>query len=745
MCKKILLNIRSLDYRFYILFVISVVFLVCGFQFPNSLPRLGESIRDLFHSFVFYFFEIVNPGSSPFQVTVNSMPSWQWAEDPFPALIILPENFDAFLVLWNRYWKVFATWECFEGYISFIGDLLFVLSRIFVILLPFFLVIKMLLNKYTDREPSKRNYRSRPLRAFEFFLFKAIYPVVSWIKDFVSFSFENKKILQFWLFLWLLYFNVFSILVSFLAWYFSFIVNFDFSSIFIQFVKLFRDLTPVIRFIPGVVWIAVCIWVYNRICTSFAFARLYHYEKCNRQFLESCGVVTTVYGPMGVGKTQLLTSMALSSEVKQFDDAFEIMLESDLKFPNFPWQRLRSEIKNCLDSKKIVDLSQAKKWVLKARKYFDYISSRYTPGEWREKLSAIRKAGNSMPDYTFGYDYEHYTYFYNDNLKVSHLFDAILDYTQAYIIFTVKTTVLFSNYSIRLDSIIDDLGNLPLRDNDFFKRDSRLQESYSRHAHIIDFDMLRLGKKMIADNEKARRLSFGVYVITEIDKERKNTLELQEVKRKTEEINQKNDLFNACLMMSRHSAVVANRVFIRIICDLQRPEAWGAGGRELGDVVYIKDKGDMCPVLPFFSPYWFCQLIYQWLKEKRDDFHSEYEHIRRDGTLLHFLFENFVHLLKLHYDKVEGLFNKQNLNLEIQSGRLDGEVQKAKWRILTKKDRSNRYKTDCLETVFESYKPNMMHVDDFLSYSSSVGTLDENSLQHSFFQSDIIEFKKQQK
>ena len=131
---------------------------------------------------------------------------------------------------------------------------------------------------------------------------------------------------------------------------------------------------------------------------------------------------------------------------------------------------------------------------------------------------------------------------------------------------------------------------MPLRDNDFFKRSPERQEAYSRHAHIIDFDMLRLGKKMIEDNPKARRLSFGVYVITEIDKERKNMNDLKETKIKVDEVNQKNDLFNACLMMSRHAAVVDNKVFIRFIMDLQRPEAWGAGGRELGEVIYISEK-----------------------------------------------------------------------------------------------------------------------------------------------------------
>ncbi len=742
MIKAYISRLKRYDYRHFICIAITLGFFACAFQFPNALPRLGEAIRDLVNSLAYYVFEMVNPGSSPLQPSVNSAPSWKWAPDPFPPLSLFPSTWEEFVVAWDKYWATFITEDNFVGYITAVGDFLFYSSRFIILILPLVLILAFKLKGYTSGEPSKRKKRSRPLRAFEWVLFHVVYPVISWTKDFIAFVKANENYWKLWLCLWLLYFNAFSIIVAAFAWYFFFIIDFELLSLYTQVTKLLTDLTPVIRFIPALIWSTVGIVIYNHICTSMAFARLYHYEHCNRAFLEERGVVTTVYGPMGAGKTQLLTSMALSAEIKQFDDAFDIMLETDLKYPNFPWQTLRDVIRERIDKREMVDLSQAKKWVNKCRRNFEYVSEHYSPRAWQESRKKWRKRGKFKFDYTFGYDYEHYSYTYNDEMKISHLYDAILDYTQAYMIFTVQTTVLFSNYSIRVDSILNDVGNMPLRDNDFFKRDPRYQEAYSRHAHIIDFDMLRLGKKMIKNNEKARRLSFGVYVVTEIDKERKNTLELQEDKKKTDEVNQKNDLFNACLMMCRHAAVVANRVFIRIICDLQRPEAWGAGGRELGEVIYIKGKGDMSPTLPFFSPYWLCQGLFGWLKRKRNDFHSAYEYIRRDGTLLKYLVDNVTHHINHHYDKVEGKFNKQTLNLELQSGRLDGDVKKAKWRILTKKDRARRYKTDCLETVFESYLPNTMYIDDFVMYANEVGTLEENGLQDSFFQNDIISYKK---
>ena len=167
-------------------------------------------------------------------------------------------------------------------------------------------------------------------------------------------------------------------------------------------------------------------------------------------------------------------------------------------------------------------------------------------------------------------------------------------------------------------------------------------------------------------------------------------------------------------MMCRHAAVIANRVFIRILADLQRPEAWGAGGRELGEVVYIAEKGELYPVLPFFSPYWLMQGLFSWIKGKWNDFHAKYTHVRRDETLFSYVVNNVTNKVNKHYDKVNGKYGCFTLELELQSGRLDGQPIKEKWRILTKKDRSARYKTDCLSSVFATYEPNIFHIDDFI-------------------------------
>jgi len=723
----------------FICTAVTLSFLGLGILFPNAIPRLAETLRDLAVSVVYYIYGVISSGDNPIFPHVTEFSSWKVFEVIWKPITLFPFTWEEFKLLMGSFWSLLFDKSNFAAYWYSFGDKLYYGSKFLLILMPLGLLVYMKLKSYTETRVNKRGVKSKQLKRYERIKYKVIYPIVARIKDFVYFAKENgyHKI---WLFLWLLYFNVIAIFFAVVAFYLYFIVSFDFLNLYRQFLKLVIDLTPAIRFIPGIVWFIVGMLVYNYICRSMAFNRIYYYDRCNRGVLRDRGVVTTIYGEMGVGKTQLVTAMALTSEMEQWDMAFEILLEKDLMFPNFPWQRLRDAVKTQIDKRVIVDIPTCKKWLERYRYFFDRIVSLDSScSKYRERRE---RYGFFPLDYTFGYDYDKYPIYYNDELKMTHLFDAIEDYACAYLVYTVQSTLIFANYSIRVDSMIEDVGNFPLRNNDFMQRDVRLQDAYSRHAKIIDMDMFRLGKKMLEDNPKARRLSFGTFVISEVDKERKNQVELKELKQKTDEVNQKNDLFNACLMMCRHACVIANRVFIRIICDLQRPEAWGAGGRELGEVIYIKEKSEISPTLPFFSPFWVLEGIFKWFKAKWTSFHAKYIYARSDDTLFAYLMRNTVHKINNHYDKVNGLFGVFTLHLEIESGRMDGNVKTAKWRIILKKDRSKRYSTDCLSSVFDSYKPNTMHIDDFEEYATVMATMEEGQEQHSYFQNDIHEMKK---
>ncbi len=726
------------DYRHHICAAITLVSLLFGFLFPNSIPRIIEALRDLFVSFAFYVFELIDPETNPIPATINRMPVWQFAPEIWKPVTFLPASVEEFFTFWGEFLKLLFDKYNFLFYWYAVGDFLFYAGRFLLLGFPLVILVIMMVTTSKDKTCTERGKKSKALQKFEGFLFNWIFPVINWVKSFIGFLKENPMYYRSWLTLWALHFNLFSIGISLAGYYFYLVSSWDLLSIYTQLLKLQKDLTPVLRFMPGITWLVLGWKIYVHICEDAAFNALYAGERANRAVLEQASIITSVYGEPGLGKTLLITSMALSSQVKQFDDAFKIMLTRSAQFPNFPWQIFRDYIDGLIEERKICDINQAKAFIASRRQYYDWITN---PVNQQRMARKHPQALKSRDNYTFGYDYVHYSSTYNDELKIIHLFDALESYAQAYLIFTVETTLLFSNYSIRTDSLITTIGNLPLRDNDFFHRDPALQEMYSQHSHIIDYDIIRLGKKFIDSNEKANGAPIGVYVVSEIDKEFKNMNLLKETKSNVNEVNQKNDLHDAALMMIRHGAVIDNKAFITVLADLQRPEAWGAGGRELGNVVFIPEKMAMTPVLPFFSSYWLTQWVFSWLEEKWNVFHTDYCYRRSDDTLIIYSVRNIMSKIHNHYEKLQNLFGMQKVVIQIQSGRLDGELRQDWWRIMSKKDFAERYGTDCLNSVWHKATPNTMHIDDFICYAAKFATKEECQLQNSYFQRDIHKMK----
>ena len=405
------------------------------------------------------------------------------------------------------------------------------------------------------------------------------------------------------------------------------------------------------------------------------------------------------------------------------DQAFEIILESDMKFPFFPWCNLENELKRAIEYHAVFSVPSCKAWLKKKLR-------RWEKSPCREKL--------------FNYDYERYGLIYDDKLKVSDVWQVAEDYACAYFIYTVQSSLILANYSIRSDNLFADIGNFPLWNTDFFSRDSRLQDSYSRHAHILDFDMLRLGKILLQNNPNRNAFGFGVYVITEIDKQRKNTPELSEVKRNTDECNQKNDLFNVLLKMSRHACVIANRVFVKVIADLQRFGSLGGDVRELGEVVTIEGQSEMKPVLPFFSPFWVFGAFYDWVFGKFSNYYVQYRFNRADNTLFLYVLKSITAAMQRHYTGVCNTFGCGVLALTVESGKQDGEQLARKWYKMPKKVYANRYSTDCLSGIFEKRaEQNAVGLDDLREYADTRATWEELQEQHSFFQDDLNKVNEQ--
>lgn len=727
---KKLKKFKKINYRHYICAVITLGFIACAiFVFPKAFTRIIESLKDIWNSLVYYFTQLLQI-KTDVTVTVN-----EYSLVPWTPFLGLPATWEEFLIVWDKYWQVWATADNVTKYFAWLSTFLFDFSRIILLaVVPIVLVLVVLFNRYLQSQNNDYNKESKPLKFFKWLTLKTYAPIKRWVLNFITFVKEHSFYYKIWFLIWAYNFNVLTIFIEFIAFYLYFVLTFDFLNLYKQFYKLFVDISVPIAFIPSIVWLIIAYVILVATRKKIGYQTLNHMESKNCGFINERPIVSFICGTMGKKKTTTLTDMALSEEVMLRDKAFELILKCDLKFPNFLWINFENYLRYAISTHLIYNLATIKKLMNHIKYLYTYETT-----DKAVKKSIKRRLNKLGLDYNnplFGYDYTRYGLYYNDNLQLTDIWQVLTDYAELYFIYVVESSLIISNYSVRTDNIKQDIGNFPLWNDDFFKRDVTMQQAYSRHAKILDFDMLRLGKKVLQDNPKANFFEFGVVLITEVGKERKNAQTLLETKVKDLLANQKNDGFNDSLKMIRHSATVCNFPFVKIITDEQRPESWGADARDLCEIVYIEKSGETALAMPFFA---VAELLYSFFSSKFDNFYYQYRFNRADNTLLMYLLKNLFAKFNDFYVRTYNTFGYCTLKVQVESGTQDGARQGKLYYLMFKKIYSKRFSTDCLG---DFYYTRALRSDIGLweldEYKGVKATVKELELQNSYFVQDLM-------
>ncbi len=716
--------------------------------FPHALGRLVESLRDLGMSLAYFFTRLFGHADAV-TPTVTSYPDYTFlaylGSDNAPN-IALADTFDGFAIQWVEYWKTFISADNLAAYFSSFPAVLKTLSVILLLAVTAFILLFLLFRRTLARENNDYGYESKPLRIFKRMSAKVYIPAKNFVKGYFAFVRERKRYWLTWLLITAYAFNLMTIVIELFAFYFYIITAFDFSAIYTQVYKLVLDLYSPATFIPVWLWVIIAVVLLDRFRRKIGYMRLEHFERRDRGFINARPIVTMVCGTMGKGKTTAITDMALSKSVMFRDKAFELLLENDMRFPYFPWQNFENELKREMRSHRVYNLATCILFVRHRRELF--VRCGYVYDKVKGDKAALRswqkhcrkRHYGSYPNLCFGYDYERYGMEYDDRLKVCGLWDVLESYARLYFIYVVQSSLIIANYSIRTDDMLTDLGNFPLWNSDFFKRDSRLIESYSRHAHILDFDMLRLGRKIVENNPNKDALEFGVVVCTEIGKERGNNLELKEVKKKTDDTNQKNDLFNYSLKMIRHRATVDNYCFICFLTDEQRPSSWGADARDLAEVVHIRSQSESRLVMPLF---FIEELLHSLVFGRFMSYYTEYRYKRADTTLLLYILKTISAKFHAYYTRIYNLFGVRTQDVRIEDGTLDGEYSENRYYLMSKKIYSKRFSTDCYSEYFvEKALRSERGISDFREYITERASSNELKYQNSYFVDDMMNMEK---
>jgi len=706
--------IKQINYRHYIcisFIIISLMFSI--FYFTYADDRILEGFIDIKNSSLFYvsnLFELDLKG----ELTINNFSSCPW-KLPFN----LPNNWDDFKLLWSDYWDLFYSKQNLNDYLNHLANGIYYLSKVLLVIIPIITLLIIIKSVKSENQDNNYNIDTKYLKLFKRFEKKFYLPIKKWCVNFLVFLKENDIYLKLLLIIWLYNFNVFAIIIELIAYYLFFVCSFKTSTIYLQILKILIDLSVVINFIPGIIWGFIIFILINKLCIKIGYDKLDHMEYCNRGFINERPIVLMLCGTMGSKKTTVITDMALSQEIMFRDKAFEKILKCDLMFPFFPWINLENDIKKAIKNHSIYNLATCK---------------RYAKG----KAKKFKKHKNIKNIYM--YDYKRYNMTYNDNLVINDIWSVIETYTQLYFVYIIQSSLLISNYSIRVDNILNDIGNFPLWHTELFRNNPQMCEAFSRHAHIIDFDMLRLGKRVLEFNEKANVFEFGVINITEIGKERQNSVELREIKKSDNSANQKNDLFNTELKMIRHSATIDNFPFVKIICDEQRPESWGADARDLCEVVFVDNCSETKFARPLYFLYdFFIDIFINGFKKR----YYETRFNKGSNSLSMYLYHGFISVLNRYKLRNINTFGYYKLDTIIESGRQDGKIKENNYYLSFKKCYSKRFSTDAFSDFFNvKALKSQIGIDDLQEYKGIKASFEEMLLQNSYFFNDLNRIKK---
>lgn len=696
---------RKNRHYFTLSLAITSIFILLGvFVFDKSYIRLNEGFIDLFSSIKYYVCEI-------FGIEHHILPTVELYSNVLEWDILLPKDFENFKVKTVQYFKLLFSSENFVLWGKQVGTTLSNFGKIIAIILPCLLLLYFGIKRLYTKTNTDYNKDTIPLLIFKKVSKVTYVPIKTIILEFIEFLKTHNYFYILWIIIWVLHLNLATILIEFIAYYLYFAVSFKLGTVYVQFRKLFIDLQVVFKTIP--IWIIIpLVWlIFDRFRKNLAMNKLRHYEAKNCGFIKALPIVSITCGSMGKKKTTMVTDMALSQEVMFRQQALKILQKADMKFPHFPWICFEHEIQKCMEFGVIYNLATVKEWVSLKRSRFE----KHHNANWQ----------------LYGYNIEIYGKNYNDSLKISNLFDVLETYAQAYFIYVIESSLIVSNYSIRTDNELTTLGNFPMWNIDFFPKD--IVEG--RHSHVLDFDVLRLGKKIIENNPKSGSFEFGVVVITEVGKERGNNLELKEIKKGNYETNQKNDLFNSWLKMCRHSATVDNYPFIKVFTDEQRPESWGADARDLCDIVTIIESSEQKLALPFYT---IEEMLSDWLTNWFINLYYDFRFRRGDNTLLVYVLKSITYHICHRNLCMYNKYGYSTLKIEKERGTGKGYKKSSRYYLMNKKIYSRRFSTDCFSDYFnETARKTDIGLNDYIEYAAEKASVKELKSQNSYFINSI--------
>lgn len=593
-----------------------------------------------------------------------------------------------------------------ESYTIFFRKLLSLSVNILMvcmIVIPLFLIGKILLKQFYFKPNTKHGSETLPLRLYKKLSKYTITPIINYIKGSYKFIKDNKSVIMILIIIWTLNLNVISIVMPFIPFYLSFCIQFD----LIQLYDYIRFVLYSLRYVFGsafVVTLPILLVVFDKIRQNRAVKKLKKFEEHNEKMVANRDISTYKWGFMGSGKTMSLTDEALSISVHDTKVANELKNTCRKMFPFFPWLLFEKDIESAINNKKIYNWATA----------IDYVTN-------------IEIRFNNGQSNLFGYDYKKFGMNYYNGIVTNHLFKVLADYARLHYLYIFNGSFIISNYSIREDKVKETVGNTWRWNCDFFDFSKNI-DTASYYSKILNFDLLRMGKK-IKEDKSNDSLEFGIICITEADKEQMNAVETIADSVESAYANPKNDGMTRFEKYIRHRAEIMSYCFAHFLTDGQRVMSINADARELGTMEHISRSKKEKSTLSFF---FIEKSIYNLYKKIYDKFDDDFCYYRGDESLIHYCMKWLDSKIYNLYYRRKNKYGYCVSTKEMEKGTLDGEETKIKMYLCNAKILADRYKTDSFSAFFqdkarasgtgminyESYKSTTMSDSDFNKQNS---------------------------
>lgn len=689
--------------------------LLTVFRYRGALLRLWQGLVDLATSLWCYlcfvlepFFDIFGYKPSP-QATVTEPPSVDiWT--------VIPVDVEEFLTKMDMFWQTLFDWQNVQAFVEWIGNKLYDFSYFLLLAgLPLGLIGYLLISRILSKVTKKAG-ETAPLRAWKKIEKTVLVPLIGFCRSFWA-EFRIGKLFKPFCFVWLLNFNIFTVLMEALAFYFYFAVSFDVGNLYIQLYKLLLDAVIMFSGAPLVFWAIVASVLFFKWSKQIGFDRLEHFEAMNCGYINSLPICNVITGLMGLGKTLTSSDMQLSQEKMFRQRALKKLQEYSVLFPDFPFARLEKDIERRMREHIIFSFAACRQYI-------------------EDLIWTVRERIRLHPDRnTLYYGYSGRRLM-NNGLRILEVEEMMINYAQHYFFYASETTLLVGNYSIRTDARMQGYGNFPVWKNDFFRSDPWEYYFAPQYSHILDMDVLRLAKSVVPDNPLNGSFEFGVVGLTEIGKDRGNAQTNQSLKKNAEEANALNDGFVNTLKMARHPAEVDGVCYFKFFGDEQRAASLNADTRDLCYITGIRARGERRLVLPFFE---FYDVAYAAIWGVYKSLFMRFRVNRADDTLTWYFARKIAAFVACFWIRVHNTFDVMDLELEVRRGTIDEIPEKAAYFLSTKKIFADRYATDCYREIFAKKQiPTGVGLADYPTFAGMRASAEEMVSMHQYFTREIF-------